>query len=145
VLICLKGRGYTCTWPEALGITPWAEGKADKILRQDYDYGGFVSAAPMSGNWFHQHFGIAREGLRVLAWIGPNNHPALKGGRPGEAMKDIWALDVDKGGNAIPYRLEDRALRGEYEAALVKDGLTSRMDPKLYQPDGGDSDAIGGP
>src|ERR1700675_1021191 len=66
VLICLKGRGYTYTWPDALGVTPWADGRADKVLRQDYDYGGMVTAAPMSGDWFHQHFGVAKEGLRVL-------------------------------------------------------------------------------
>ncbi len=63
VLICLKGRGYTYTWPDSLGPTPWRDGKADKVLRQDYEYGGIVSAAPMSGDWFHQHFGVAKEGL----------------------------------------------------------------------------------
>jgi hypothetical protein len=25
VLICLKGRGYTYTWPENLGPTPWRD------------------------------------------------------------------------------------------------------------------------
>ena len=28
VLICLKGRGYTYTWPDALGPTPWRDGKS---------------------------------------------------------------------------------------------------------------------
>jgi len=143
VLICLKGRGYTYTWPDALGPTPWRDGKADKVLRQEYEYGGFVSAAPMSGDWYHQHFGIAREGLRVLAWHGPNNHPALKAGRPGEALKDIWSVDLDKGGNAIPYHMEDAALKREYEAALAKEGISSRMESRFYQP-GSEADA-GGP
>jgi quercetin dioxygenase-like cupin family protein len=100
VLICLKGRGYTYTWHESLGPHHGATARRKKVLRQDYDYGGIVSAAPMSGDWFHQHFGIAKDGLRVLAWHGPNNHPALKAGRPGEAMRDIWAVDLNKGGNA---------------------------------------------
>jgi quercetin dioxygenase-like cupin family protein len=26
VLICLKGKGYTYTWPEKLGLTPWKDG-----------------------------------------------------------------------------------------------------------------------
>ncbi len=146
VLICLKGNGYTYTWPEGLGASPWRDGKAEKVLRQDYEYGGFVSAAPMSGDWFHQHFGIAKEGLRVLAWHGPNNHPALKAGRPGEKLKDIWSMDIDRGGAAIPYRLEDPALRREYEDALSREGMTSRMNPKLYEADGGVvDDNHGGP
>ena len=32
VLVCVKGKGYTYTWPEVLGTTPWQNGKADKIL-----------------------------------------------------------------------------------------------------------------
>ena len=27
VLICIKGKGYTHTWPERLGVTPWKDGK----------------------------------------------------------------------------------------------------------------------
>jgi hypothetical protein len=99
----------------------------------------------MSGDWFHQHFGVAKEGLRVLAWHGPNNHPALKAGRPGEALKDIWAVDLDKGGAAIPYHMEDPALRREYEATLAREGMASRMEPRFYQPSGAaEADAIGG-
>jgi quercetin dioxygenase-like cupin family protein len=145
VLICLKGSGYTYTWPESLGVTPWTDGVGGKVLRQDYQYGGFVTAAPMSGDWYHQHFGLGREGLRVLAWHGPNNHPALKAGRPGEKLKDIWAIDLDKGGNAIPYHLEDAALRREYEATLARDGLSSRMDPRLYQTGNDALDVGAGP
>ena len=42
-------RFYTYTWPEALGMTPWKDGQGDKVLRQDYEPVGIVSAAPMSG------------------------------------------------------------------------------------------------
>ena len=30
VLICVKGKGYTYTWPETLGLTPWQDGKAEQ-------------------------------------------------------------------------------------------------------------------
>jgi quercetin dioxygenase-like cupin family protein len=132
VLICVKGKGYSYTWPEALGPTPWKDGTGDKVLRQDYEPVGLVSAAPMSGDWFHQHFGVSKGGLRLAAWHGPNNHPALKAGRPGEQMKDVWAIDVSKGGNAIPYHQEDPAIRREFEATLAREGATSRMEPGLY-------------
>ena len=70
VLICIKGKGYTYTWPEALGTHAWKDGKADKVMRQDYEPVGMVSAAPMSGDWFHQHFGISKDPLRLTAWHG---------------------------------------------------------------------------
>ena len=36
VLICLKGNGYTYTWPERNGVTPWKDGKAEEVKRVDY-------------------------------------------------------------------------------------------------------------
>lgn len=134
VLICVKGKGYTYTWPEALGPAPWKDGKGDKVLRQDYEPIGLVSAAPMSGDWYHQHFGISKDPLRLTAWFGPNNHDAMRPGVPGEAMADIWAMDIDKGGKAIPYHLEDPYIRQEYVETLAKEGVPSRMEDKLYQP-----------
>jgi quercetin dioxygenase-like cupin family protein len=134
VLICLKGKGYTYTWPDALGMTPWKDGHADKVMRQDYEAVGMVTAAPMSGDWFHQHFGVSKEPLRLMAWHGPNNQRARKAGRPGEQLMDYGAIDLKKGGAAIPYHEEDPAIRREFEANMAKEGLTSRMDGKLYDP-----------
>src|SRR5207302_235637 len=37
VLICVRGKGYTYTWPEALGTTPWKNRKADKVLRKEFE------------------------------------------------------------------------------------------------------------
>jgi hypothetical protein len=87
----------------------------------------------MSGDWFHQHFGTSKGPLRLLAWHGPNNHPALKPGRPGEKMADIWAIDINKGGNAIPYHMEDPAIRVEFESTLKQEGVASRMNPAFYE------------
>ena len=134
VLICLKGKGYTYTWPAIYGSTPWADGHGDKVLRQDYEPGGMVSAAPMTGDWNHQHFGVSKEALRVTAWFGPNNHPARKPGLPGEAMTDKWAIDIKKGGVAIPYHAEDPFLRKEFEEYMKSQGVPVRMEQKLYDP-----------
>ena len=135
ILICVKGKGYTYTWPEGLGPRPWEAGKGEKVMRQDYEFGGMVSAAPMSGDWFHQHFGVSKDPLRVTAWFGANNHSALKPGRPGEAMADIWAIDIKKGGRAIPYNDEDPAIRKEFAETLAAEGVPSRMEEKLYDKD----------
>jgi hypothetical protein len=134
VLICLTGKGYTYTWPDALGMTPWKDGHADKVMRQDYEPVGMVSAAPMSGDWFHQHFGVSREPLRLMAWHGPNNQRARKAGRPGEQLMDWGAIDLKKGGSAIPYHEEDPAIRREFEQTLAREGLASRMEPSRYEP-----------
>jgi hypothetical protein len=86
VLVCLRGKGYSYTWPDSLGTQPWADGLGDKVIRQDYEPVGLVAAAPMSGDWFHQHFGVSKEPLRLSAWFGVNSHPQRKPGRPGEEL-----------------------------------------------------------
>ena len=142
VLVCLRGKGYTYTWPAELGTQPWANGQGDRVKRQEYEYGGLVSAAPMSGDWFHQHFGISRDPLRVSAWHGPNNQRSRKAGLPGEQVMDYGAIDLKKGGSAIPYSEEDPFLRQEFERRLAQEGLTSRMNPEFYEDDAA-ADAIG--
>ena len=34
VLLCLKGKGYTYTWPSTLGTTPWKDCREDLVNRQ---------------------------------------------------------------------------------------------------------------
>jgi hypothetical protein len=113
-------------------------GKGDKVLRQDYEAGGMVSAAPMSGDWFHQHFGTSKEALRVTAWHGPNNQRARKAGIPGEQLMDYGAIDLNKGGSAIPYHQEDPALRKGFTEALAAEGVANRMEAKWYEGESGD-------
>ena len=104
ILICAKGKGYTYTWPETLGMTPWKDGHGDKVLRQDYEEGGMVSAAPLSGDWYHQHFGTGSGPLRLTAWFGPNNHDGMKAGFP-ESNSAI-------SGRGISTRVEKLSLTG---------------------------------
>ena len=132
VLLCIQGKGYTYTWPATLGPTPWKDGHGGKVLRQDYEPVGMVSAAPMSGDWFHQHFGVSKGGLRLMAWHGANNQRANKAGVPGEQLLDYGAIDLKKGGNAIPYCEEDPYIRKEFEATLAKEGAVSRMESERY-------------
>jgi hypothetical protein len=48
-------------------------------------------------------------------------------------MSDIWAIDVNKGGKAVPYWLEDEYIRKEFEETLRQEGVPSRMEDKLYK------------
>jgi hypothetical protein len=47
-------------------------------------------------------------------------------------MAVVWAIDVNKGGKAVPYHMEDPFIRKEYEETLAKEGVVSRMEEKLY-------------
>ncbi|HWL57295.1 MAG TPA: cupin domain-containing protein [Paracoccus sp. (in: a-proteobacteria)] len=132
VLICVKGKGYTYTWPASAGQKPWESGKADLVKRVDYEPVGMVTAAPMNGDWFHQHFGVSHEPLRLTAWFGPNNARGHKAGVPGQATKDLGAMDIRDGGSAIPYDEEDPYIRKEYEETLRQNGTVSRMEDWLY-------------
>ncbi|MCO5063542.1 MAG: cupin domain-containing protein [Rhizobiaceae bacterium] len=135
VLICLKGQGYTYTWPERYGVTPWKDGHADKIRRLDYGPFGMVTAAPGGARWYHQHFSVSKEPFRLMAWFGPHN-PGRDPGAPGEKHTDYTAIDVNEGGTAIPYWMEDPHIREEYEALLNKNGVEVRMKPEWYvKPD----------
>ncbi len=156
VLVCLKGKGYTYTWPVALGTTPWKDGFGDLVKRQDYEAVGMVSAAPMGGNWFHAHFDVSREPLRLSGWFGPTapwdlfadavgqlrmRPPAGSGLGPlgsvsqgrSDEMIDYGGVDIQDGGTAISYRDEDPFLRREFEVTLRREGIVSRMDDSLYR------------
>jgi len=133
VLICLKGKGYTYTWPEHLGPTPWKDGHADQVRRLDYVQGGMVTAAPGGARWYHQHFSVSSEPFRLTAWFGPHN-PGRDPGPPGAPHIDYTAMDITEGGTSIPYHLEDPFIRNEYEATLAREGVSSRMEPSLYEP-----------
>jgi mannose-6-phosphate isomerase-like protein (cupin superfamily) len=135
VLICIKGKGYTHTWPEKLGITPWEDGNSDQVRRLEYEPIGMVSAAPGGASWYHQHFNISKTPFRLTAWFGPN-HPSLQPRPPGEKHIDYTGMDITEGGTSIPYWMEDPYVRKEFEARLKAEGGKSRMEPELYKSPG---------
>ena len=46
---------------------------------------------------------------------------------------DYGAIDLNKGGSAIPYHQEDPAIRKEFDEALAREGVASRMNPEFYE------------
>jgi mannose-6-phosphate isomerase-like protein (cupin superfamily) len=133
VFICIGGKGYSYSWPQDLGPTPWQDGNEGEVLRQDYDSISMISAAPMACGWFHQHFATGDEPLRLLAWYGPNNHRAQAAGVPGEAVADEGVIDITRpGGTSIPYWLEDAHVRAEFAGAVGREGSENRMEERFY-------------
>ena len=133
ILFCLTGKGYTLTWPEHLGANPWKDGKGDEVVRVDYEYGGCVSAAPGGARWYHQHFNVSNEPFRLTAWFGPNHPSMLPGAAPGQKTTDYTAMDIHEGGTSIPYWMEDKYIRAEFQNQLEANGAVSRMEPHRYQ------------
>ncbi len=131
VLICLKGKGYTYTWPERAGVTPFKDGKGDQVQRIDYEPVGLVSAAPGGARWYHQHFGVSKEPLRLTAWFGPHS-PGREPGPPGEKHTDYTGMDIPEGGTSIPYWMEDPHITQEYMDTLKREGVQPRMLPEWY-------------
>ncbi len=131
VLICVKGKGYTYTWPERIGVTPWQDGRAGEVKRVDYEPVGMVSAAPGGARWYHQHFSVSKDPFRLTAWFGPHN-PGRDPGAPGEKAIDYTGMDIPDGGTSIPYWMEDPYIRKEYDETLKKNGVPNRMEPGWY-------------
>ena len=46
---------------------------------------------------------------------------------------DYGAIDLGKGGSAIPYHQEDPAIREEFKQALAHEGVASRMNAEFYE------------
>ncbi|HET8562251.1 MAG TPA: cupin domain-containing protein, partial [Candidatus Binatia bacterium] len=132
ILVCIKGKGYSYTWPDRLGMRPWEAGLGDQVKKQTYEPVGMISAAPMRGDWFHQHFGTHPDGLRLLVFDGPYGPGFRRGGAPGDDMRDAGAIDTREGGNAISYVDEDPQIRKTYEAALASEGMKSGMPTWAY-------------
>lgn len=130
VLVCLAGEGYTYNWPREFGFTPWKDGRESEVRIIDYIPGGLVAAAPGGGMWFHQHFGVGRQPLRLCNfWGGPN-------AKPEEFLNKATGTSVlattREGGQTIDYRDEDPYVRQHFEARLAEAGVESTMPPDIY-------------
>ena len=134
VLVCLRGKGYTYNWPVEIGPTPWRDGKADQVRELEYVPGGLVAAAPGGGMWFHQHFGVGKDPLRVINYWGG---PTSRWGIADEKDDDVKAgnlFGIHEGGRTILYHEEDPFIRQEYERRLAAEGVAFTMPDEVFQP-----------
>jgi quercetin dioxygenase-like cupin family protein len=128
VLICVRGKGYTYTWPAALGTRPWQDGAGDQVLCQEYVAGGMVSAAPGGSEWFHQHFGVAKDSFRMMAVTAGKVPEGVPGTRHVHHTADLQA-----GGRSIRYADEDPHVRHTYEEKLRSEGARFGMPDDAYR------------
>jgi mannose-6-phosphate isomerase-like protein (cupin superfamily) len=134
VLVCLRGKGYTLNWHTSLGPTPWRDGHGDQVNLIEYVPGGLVAAAPGGGNWFHQHFGVGEEPLRVLNyWGGPTGRWGSSADEGDDKIKAGNLFGIAEGGRTIQYHEEDPYVRDYYERRLAEAGVASTMPESLYR------------
>ncbi len=118
VLICLKGKGYTYSWPEHCGPNPWKDGYADEVRRLDYGPFGMVTAAPGGARWYHQHFSVSKDDFRLTAWFGPHN-PGPRSRRTGAKAHGLYGHRSRQGrhGHSLldGRPLSARGIRGDAE------------------------------
>ncbi|MBV9173576.1 MAG: cupin domain-containing protein [Chloroflexi bacterium] len=134
VLVCLRGKGITYNWPVDFGPRPWQGGHGDQVRVLEYVPGGLVAAAPGGGMWFHQHFGIGKEPLRVINyWGGPH----ARWGIAEEKDEDVKAgnlFGIHEGGRTILYHEEDPFIRTEYRRRLAEEGVQFAMPESAFDP-----------
>ncbi len=130
VLVCLKGKGYSLTWPLALGKRPWEAGKGHLVKRQDYIPGGMCTAAPAAGDWFHQHMSTAKVPLRLIAIRHPLKLFELNGE---ERELPDGTMYLGPGRHEILFREEDPQVRKDYQEALEKEGAEFTMPEEVYR------------
>ncbi len=134
VLIALKGKGYTFNWPREAGVRPWESGNGHLVERVDYVGGGMVAAAPGGGDWFHQHFAVSKEPLRLLVFSGGLPDRRYSTYTPRSGSPSVHGNhDLEKGGRSIGYAKEDPRIREEYKKALAAENVPFAMPESLYE------------
>ena len=148
VLVCVRGKGYSITWPrDEGGLTPWKDGKGHLVKMQEYIPGGLISAAPGPSNWFHQHFAVGKDTFRVFNYTGPMpGNPMAGSSRQNDFAQEGELImqhgDITQGGNAIPYHLEDPYVRQYFEEQLKEEGAVSTMPEVVYTEAGANLEVL---
>jgi quercetin dioxygenase-like cupin family protein len=135
VLACLRGAGYTLCWPTHLGPRPWENGHGDEVIVQEYIPGGLVTANPGGETFFHQHFGVGSEPLRVIyLWNGPpTGRAGAVGETEGDEVKAGNVYGISEGGRAILYWEEDSYVREYFQDRLKAVGIDFTMPASVYE------------
>lgn len=95
-----------------------------------------MAAAPGGGGWFHQHFGVGEEPLRILNyWGGPyGKWGTADRGEAGEKVKAGNLFGIKDGGRTILYHEEDPYVRSYFRERLAEVGVDFTMPDQLFAP-----------
>jgi len=107
----LRGKGYTMMWED---------GKP--YQRFDWHKGSMLVPPRM---WFHQHFNLAEEPARYMAFRW-HSKKFLPGMHFHEGVG--WSVSTKEGGHQIEYEHEDPKLREIYLQELAKAGIAFKLD-----------------
>jgi mannose-6-phosphate isomerase-like protein (cupin superfamily) len=104
-----QGKGLTLMWPPEAGWHPWQDGKADQVVRVDFQEGTVYS--PPTG-WWHQHFNTGDEPVRYIPTGG--GLPATRA----DGRAYVYTSVREEGGHQLDYDLEDPKIRELFEEAV---------------------------
>ncbi len=122
ILLIVQSEGYTLMWPSELGERPYERGFGDEVVRVDWKPGSAFS--PPTG-WFHQHFNTGNEtALQLAIRNGSSKHPF--GMRRAQTKRGVLR-STREGGTMIEYEDEDPQIARDFEEALARNGVQSRM------------------
>ena len=136
VLVGLKGKGYVNLWPKELGIHPWQEGHAAKVVQVNWGPNSIYS--PPDG-WFHQHMSTGKAPARHVACYGANTPLAITRSPDGGSV----LVPVREGGQLINYEDEDPEVRRYFTEANAREGVECAMPPVTYRTDPLPREALG--
>lgn len=144
VLLIARSRGYTLMWPRELGLHPYQDGHAERVVRVDWQEGSVLS--PPS-DWFHQHFNSASAPARQIALRYGSHKYGVgfydshtregqrhAGGGQQAAPRHASLVSTRKGGTMVEYADEDAEIRRLYRAELLKAGVPYTMPDAVFEP-----------
>jgi len=124
ILLGLQSSGYVLIWNKELGAQPFANGHGDEVVQVDWREGSIY--CPPSG-WYHQHFNTGPSQARHLAVRTGSRLHHWGFTIPAKRQEDGVYLTSKQGGTLIDYDEEDPQIRRNYDSALKRTGVVSKM------------------
>jgi len=124
ILLGLQSSGYVLIWSKEQGSQPYKKGYGDEVVEVNWREGSIY--CPPSG-WYHQHFNTGPGQARHLAVRYGSRLHTLGFTLPAKRQEDGVYLTAKQGGTLIDYDEEDPQIRQNYDAALKRTGVVSKM------------------
>jgi hypothetical protein len=136
ILLILRSSGYSLMWPQEVGVRPYRNGFEHEVVR--LEWGPYSIFSPPT-KWFHQHMNTGHETARQLAFRpgGSSKNPTgfrRSGSRWVNGLPGVY-VSYREGGTLIEYEDEDPRIKTDFDAAIAKNGVESKMPPFTYRDD----------